>query len=142
MIYRCIGISINIHNAYTVLETGKPGKQKKVKTMGYYDNGKGNGWDSYRNRSVDAVNAEDEGKLPISKLMRMTKKELIDHICEYDCELDCVDVWALLDNMSKRKIISCFVTREWHHVGPFAKAVDYYEFDAETFRSLVKTGVL
>ena len=99
--------------------------------MGYYDNGNGNGWDERNNRSVNAVTAEIEGKLPLYKFKAMTQKELVNHICTHFYLED--EVWDTIETASKKKILSCLVTREWHHVGLFAKPVDYYEFDAEKF---------
>lgn len=105
--------------------------------MGYYDDGNGAGWDYTHNRSCNAVNAEIDGKLPISKFRQMSHKELVEHICQHDNVMD-IDDWDKLDEVSKKDLLSCLVTNEWHHVGLFHQPVDYYEFDAAKFLAMVQ----
>jgi len=95
------------------------------------------GWGYSNNRSVNAVNAEENGKLPFSRLKAMTQRQLVEHICQHDSELDPIDEWAVLERKSKKTLLSCFVTNESHHVGIFCKLVDYYEFDPSMYRDVV-----
>lgn len=80
-------------------------------------------------KSVRAAMAEEDGAFPKS---RWTKAMLVYWIAEaiwydLDVEIDRDELEAAFASLSKAKLEGALQSAGWHHVGPFARSVAYYE---------------
>lgn len=102
--------------------------------MSYYE--KGNGWNFQKGKSVNAINAEEEGYLPKSKWQKMRKDELIDFIFEkYPIDWDYI---KKAEQLTKKEILNFLRYKESHHTGKFYQLTEYYEIDYKRLERMIK----
>lgn len=80
-------------------------------------------------KSVRAAMAEEDGAFPKS---RWTKAMLVYWIAEaiwygLDVEIDREELEAAFASLSKADLAATLIPDGWHHVGPFARPVDFFK---------------
>lgn len=84
-------------------------------------------------KSARAAMAEEDGAFPKS---RWTKAMLVYWIAEaiwydLDVEIDRDELEAAFARLSKAQLECALHSAGWHHVGPFARPVGYYEISTD-----------
>ena len=145
---------------------GKPGERKRPITtfmdwamrVNMFENNylsQGNGWDHDAKRSVNAVNAEQEGKFPYSEWKKMSKQQILGHINtkieKIGEEFILFDV-KLIKKAQKAALLDLFIehsTAEYHHIDVWEKgrrwryqAVGYYGVSEEKLVTVTDEEIL
>lgn len=114
---------------------------------------RGKGWDHSANRSVNAVNAEKEGKFIIADWEKKTKAEILQRIMDKIASLGgplCVNFdISLLKKAQKAALLRLFLDNygEYHHVkvkkerGFFREEVYFYEISTDKLKNVVNTDI-
>lgn len=114
---------------------------------------RGKGWDHSANRSVNAVNAEKEGKFIIADWEKKTKAEILQRIMDKIASLGgplCVNFdISLLKKTQKAALLRLFLDNygEYHHVkvkkerGFFREEVYFYEISTDKLKNVVNTDI-
>ena len=83
--------------------------------------------------SVRAKEAYENGEMPISKWTKNIILERFEEEAKYTIDDETYDV--VFNNMKKASLSElkekCLLYSSWHHIGAFAKAVDFYSLDVD-----------